>query len=176
MTLERVIAKTFAMDDTAWCRHANPWSVILRNTALPLLILALWSRLWLGLYALIPVAISFLWIWLNPRIFSAPASFDSWASKAVLGERIWMNRDIVPVPPHHRLIPNILSAISATGLLFVFFGLLVFGIWPALFGILLIYCGKLWFLDRMVWLWEDSQNNPAIAELPPPCKKPGTHI
>jgi hypothetical protein len=22
----------------------------------------------------------------------------------------------------------------------------------------LVYCGKLWYLDRMVWLWEDMQD------------------
>ena len=48
MTLERTIAQLFRMDDATWLRHANPWSGILRNTALPLLIMAFWSRLWLG--------------------------------------------------------------------------------------------------------------------------------
>lgn len=48
MTLERKIAQTFALDDETWLRHANPWSLVLRNTVLPHLILAFWSRLWLG--------------------------------------------------------------------------------------------------------------------------------
>jgi hypothetical protein len=30
-------------------------------------------------------------------------------------------------------------------------------------GMLLVYAGKLWFLDRMVCLWEDSRGT-AIAE------------
>jgi hypothetical protein len=47
MTFERTIARLFRMDDTTWLRHANPWSGILRNTALPALIVAFWSRLWL---------------------------------------------------------------------------------------------------------------------------------
>lgn len=47
-TLERRIASLFRLDDETWRRHANPWSVVLRNTALPLLILAFWCRLWLG--------------------------------------------------------------------------------------------------------------------------------
>jgi len=29
------------------------------------------------------------------------------------------------------------------------------GKWPTLLGSVLICCGKLWFLDRMVWLYED---------------------
>ena len=112
MTLERKIARAFALDDVTWLRHANPWSVILRFTVLPILVLAFWSRLWLGWWAVIPIALSLLWIWFNPRIFPAPRSLDHWTSKAVLGERVWLDRDIVPVPDRHRTIPNVLSAIS----------------------------------------------------------------
>ncbi|OPX64882.1 MULTISPECIES: DUF6653 family protein [unclassified Methanoregula] len=165
MTLERNIAKAFALDDMTWRRHANPWSVALRNTALPLLVLAIWSRLWLGWYALIPLAIAILWIWYNPRIFPEPTSFDHWASKAVFGERVWLNRDSVPVPAHHRKVPKVLSAVSGIGMLFVFWGILVFDPWPTLFGMALVYAGKLWFLDRMAWLWEDMRNNPAYSRL-----------
>ncbi|OPY32842.1 MAG: hypothetical protein A4E34_02219 [Methanoregula sp. PtaU1.Bin006] len=165
MTLERTIANAFALDDETWRRHANPWSVALRNTALPLLVLALWSRLWLGWYALVLLAVAFLWIWYNPRIFPEPATFDRWASKAVFGERIWLNRDRISVPAHHQRVPNILSAISGIGMLFVFWGVLVFDAWPTLFGMALVYAGKLWFLDRMAWLWEDMKDNPAYSGL-----------
>lgn len=53
MTFERTIARPFGMDDATWLRHAHPWSVILRFTVLPLLILAFWNRLWLGWLAVI---------------------------------------------------------------------------------------------------------------------------
>jgi len=158
MTLERKIASAFALDDKAWRRHANPWSVLLRSTALPILIFAFWSRLWLGWYALVPVTAALLWAWYNPRVFPAPASFDHWTSKAVFGERIWLNRDTIPVPAHHRIVPNILSMVSGIGILFVSLGVLTFDLWPTLFGMALVYCGKLWFLDRMVWLFEDMKD------------------
>jgi Family of unknown function (DUF6653) len=35
MTIERIIAQMFRMDDATWLRHANPLSVILRFTVLP---------------------------------------------------------------------------------------------------------------------------------------------
>jgi hypothetical protein len=152
------MATVFALDDETWLRHANPWSVLLRTTALPLLVVACWSRLWLGWYALVPLAVALLWTWYNPRIFPAPASFDHWASKAVFGERVWLNRDTIPVPAHHRTAPNILSAVSGTGMLFVFWGVLVFDLWPVLFGMALVYAGKLWFLDRMAWLYGDMKD------------------
>jgi hypothetical protein len=158
MTLEHGIARAFALDDKTWFRHANPWSVLLRNTVLPLLVLAFWSRLWIGWSALVPVALALLWAWYNPRVFPAPSSFDTWASKAVLGERVWLNRDSVPVPGHHKVVPNILSLVAFTGLLFVVWGVYAFDTWPVLSGMVLVYSGKLWYLDRMVWLWEDMKD------------------
>ncbi|MCK9581822.1 MAG: hypothetical protein M0Q92_15430 [Methanoregula sp.] len=48
MTLERMIANDFALDNETRFRNANPWSIALRNMVLPILILASWSRLWQG--------------------------------------------------------------------------------------------------------------------------------
>lgn len=158
MTVERRIAGSFRLDDGAWIRHANPWSVFTRFTALPLLVLSLWSRAWIGWWAVVPVALSLLWTWYNPRIFPPPASLDSWASQAVLGERAWLNRDLVPVPAHHRTIPLLLSAVSGLGMVIALGGVALLDPWPALFGILLVYAGKLWFLDRMVWLWQEMRD------------------
>jgi hypothetical protein len=158
VTIERKIAGLFRLDDEAWRRHANPWSVILRNTALPLLVLAFWSRAWIGWWAVVPVAAALLWTWLNPRLFPPPRSFDHWTSESVLGERVWLNRDAVPVPVHHRRAPNVLSAVGGVGALFVLWGVLTLGVWPTLFGAALVYLGKLWFLDRMVWLWRDTRD------------------
>jgi hypothetical protein len=158
MALEQKIALFFGMDDATWLRHANPWSVISRNTVLPALVISLWTRIWLGWWAIVPVALSLLWTWYNPRIFPAPGSLDSWASRGVLGERAWLNRDTVPIPPYHRTIPNLLSAISGLGMLCTLWGVIVLDPWPTLFGAMVVYMGKLWFLDRMVWLWRDMQD------------------
>lgn len=157
MTVEREVAGLFRLDDAAWMRHANPWSVILRFTVLPLLILAFWSRLYFGWWAVVPVVFAVLWTWLNPRIFPAPQTFSHWTSQAVLGERVWLNRDKVPVPAHHRRVPAILSVVSGCGMLLVFWGVLVFDPWIVVFGTVVVYLGKLWFIDRMVWLWQDMK-------------------
>ena len=122
MTLEKKIPAVFAMSDAVWQRHANPWSGLTRFTALPLLILAFWSRVWLSWWALVPVGLALLWTWLNPRLFRKPASTRHWISKGVLGERVWSNRNEIPVPKHHRRVPNILSAISAISGIFVIWG------------------------------------------------------
>lgn len=69
-----------------------------------------------------------------------------WASKAVLGERVWLNRHSVPIPEHHRRAANILTMISASGLV------------PPIFGVALTALGKLWFVDRMAWLYEEMKD------------------
>jgi hypothetical protein len=158
MTLERGIAAAFAMDEGTWQRHANPWSVWTRVATLPLVVLAVWSRAWLGWWALGPVAAVVLWTWWNPRLFARPRSTDNWASKGVLGERVWLNRDVVPVPRHHRRMPHILSAVAAAGVIFLVWGLVELALWPTLLGMALTFLGKLWFLDRMVWLYEDMSD------------------
>jgi hypothetical protein len=156
MTLEGNIARAFRMSDEAWQRHANPWSVWTRFTALPFLVLACWSRTWLGWWALPVVVMSLVWVWLNPRIFPRPASYESWASKVVLGERIWLNRNAMPIPARHRVLPHVLNAMGVLGIAMVIWGVAVLELWPTLMGIAVAYFSKLWFADRMVWLYEDT--------------------
>ena len=69
-----------------------------------------------------------------------------------------MNRDVIPVPQYHRTVPHILSGVSGVGMLMVLWGVLWFEVWPALFGVVMVYFGKVWFLDRMVWIWQDMRD------------------
>jgi len=156
MTLERKIANIYRMDEKARRRHSNPWSGYSRFSMVPLIGLAFWSRVWLGWWALVPIIIVLLWAWFNPRIFPEPKSTNNWASKVVLGEWVWMNRKNVSVPKHHIFMPNISSVISAIGAILFIWGLVVLGIWPTIVGGIVI--SKLWFADRMVWLYEDMKN------------------
>lgn len=69
-----------------------------------------------------------------------------------------MSRKHIPVPKHHYLVPNLLIGISGIGLPFVAWGLWKLEIWPLLLGTSFVYAGKVWFLDRMVWLYEDMKD------------------
>jgi hypothetical protein len=158
MTMERGLARAFALDDEGWRRHANPWSVWTRVATLPLIVLAVWSRAWIGRWSLVPIALVAAWTWINPRLFPAPRSTESWASRGVMGERVWLNRDRVPVPARHRLAPHLLTGVAASGAVLLIWGLARLEPWPTLTGTVVAYLGKLWFVDRMAWLYEDMKD------------------
>lgn len=152
------ISETFAMDDATWKRHASPWSVWTRFATLPFLALAIWSRTWIGQWAWLPVIILSIWLWFNPRAFAAPKHTNNWASKATFGERVLLNKKTVTIPKHHAKASSILSALAGFGVPFLVYGLYYLEIWPTILGVSVIYIGKMWFLDRMVWLYEDMKD------------------
>ncbi|MCM4161267.1 hypothetical protein FHG64_02890 [Antarcticibacterium flavum] len=163
MSFEKKIAGLFNLTEENWQRHANPWSVWTRNLSLPLLILAFWSRIWIGWYSLIPIGLAILWTWLNPQLFDKPKNTNNWASRSVMGERFWINRKNVPIPLHHRIVPKILSAVATIGSGIVVFGVFELDLWLTVLGSILVYTGKLWFLDRMVWLYFDMKEQHITA-------------
>ena len=158
MTLERHLAQLFGMDEKARRRHTNPWSVLTRISAIPLLGLAFWSRVWLGWWSIVPIISVFIWLWLNPRIFPEPESTNNWASKVVLGEWVRMNRDKTPIPKHHIVLPNIITAIGFIGVILFVYGLAVMHLWLTILGGVVMMLSKLWYADRVVWLYEDMKD------------------
>ncbi|KAF0093752.1 MAG: hypothetical protein E1N59_2582 [Puniceicoccaceae bacterium 5H] len=149
------LAKAHSFDDQVWMRHANPWSVWTRFIILPLLSLAVWSRIWIGWWSLIPTVLLLAWAWLNPRVFPRPKRTTSWASRAVLGERLWVESPRYRLPARHRIMPMVLAIVSSLGLPYVGWGLIALHEWSLYLGLALAILGKMWFLDRMVWLYED---------------------
>lgn len=63
----------------------------------------------------------------------------------------------------HRKVPNLLSAVSGIMMLLIIRSVLFLDIWPVLLGSVRVYLGKLWFLDQMVWLWEDMNKEEEIS-------------
>lgn len=156
MEIGRVMERMMGMDDATWARHSNPWSGWTRVSILPLLVLAVWSRVWLGWYALAPVGLVFLWTWLNPRLFGPPASDAAWMTRGVLGERIWLARSTTPIPAGHAVAAMYLNGAASVGVLFLIIGLWLLDAGLTLAGLVTAMGAKLWFLDRMVWLHRDT--------------------
>ncbi len=161
-TAERRVAKLFGLEGEAWMRHANPVSVWTRFSVVSLLAVSIWSRDWIGWLCLIPIALSVIWMFVNPLLFTAPRSTRNWASKGVFGERIWADRDSVEIPPQFRsAVPRVANAFSTLGLALLAYGLVELSLLPVLAGIVIVHLGKLWFLDRMVLLFEDMKGRNA---------------
>ncbi|MBA4030473.1 MAG: hypothetical protein C0478_06220 [Planctomyces sp.] len=157
--------ETSSTEAAQWMRHANPWSVWTRVPLLLVWIVVVWSRVWLGWWSLIPIALTLLWTIYNPRAFPVPKSTRSWASRAVLGERVWINRGQIPIPPHQQFAAQLLAGIAAVGLPFLVWGLVTLEVWPTALGAVIAIGAKLWFCDRMVWLYDEmSPRHPDYAQ------------
>lgn len=154
MDIFRATERLMRMDEETWTRHASPWSVYTRFSILPLLVAAIWARAWLGWWVLLPLALIVVWIWVNPFVFAKPASTDNWASKVTFGERVWLNRHIIPVPAHHTGWAHGLSIAAGLGLIPLFWGVWRFDPGWTAAGLALTMGAKTWFCDRMVWLYE----------------------
>ncbi len=163
--LFRFAQKSMLMDDTTWARHANPWSVYSRMTILPLVALAVWSRVWLGWWALVPVAACLVWTWANPRLFARPAHTDGWAAEGTLGERLFMDEMSDRVPAHHRRAVAVLTLANMAGAVLLGYGLVALNPWITFWGLTTTMGAKLWTFDRMVWLWRDSGMRGAAPSL-----------
>jgi len=155
MTLEKEIGKLFNLKDNNWLKHANPWSVWTRFATLPFLILAIWSRIWLNWYCLIPISIIIIWLFINPTLFKKPKTFNSWASKAVIGEKYWANRNNNIIPNHHKTPIFILTLLQSIGGILLTIGLWKLNVNITIIGTIIIYLTKMWFLDRMVWIFNE---------------------
>lgn len=58
------------------------------------------------------------------------------------------------------MVPHILTSVASLGLAPLVYGLWTLSVCPTLMGLLLVYAGKLWFFDRMVWLYRDMKSGP----------------
>lgn len=156
MKIFKVSSRLMSMSDDVWRRHMNPWSVYTRMLTLPLFALAIWSRVWLNWFALIPVGLVIIWTWLNPRIFPEPKSTDNWASKVVLGERLLISHSAqeLKLSSQHIAVNRVTNLLSSIGAMVMLIGLYQLNLWMTLCGMLTSMIAKLWFVDRMVWLWE----------------------
>ena len=155
MKIAQWAERLMGMDDAVWAKHSNPWSGWTRVSVLPLLCLAIWSRVWLGWGCMWLVLAVLAWTWLNPRLFGPPAHNNAWMTKGVLGERMWLAQQDVPIPAHHALFGRFLNIAAGIGVALLAYGLWRLDIGWTLAGLIASMGAKLWFLDRMVWLYAD---------------------
>jgi hypothetical protein len=154
MAYDKVALKLMCMSEEVWNRHANPWSVWTRIALFPFWFIAIWSWLWIGWWAFVPVGVLAILTWLNPRVFKPYIDDKPWSTRGVLGERIFINRKRVPIPREHLIMAHLLSGLAGVCLVGAIVGFILADFWLALGGWLLTVSLKIWFVDRMVWLYE----------------------
>ena len=98
-----------------------------------------------------------LWTFWNPRAFPVPASTDNWMSKVTFGERAWLNTARYPIPAHHARMARYLGLLAGAGLVPLVWGLWALHPWSVVLGLFITVGGKLWQMDRMVWIYEDMK-------------------
>jgi len=160
MPYDKFLVYIMSMSDEVWERHANPWSGWTRFATFPIWFIAIWSWTWIGWWAILPIVILSVWTWLNPRIFPPYKSDQSWMTRGVLGERIFINRQQKPIPSEYVKIAHLLSFFAFLFLMFAIWGFIQQEFWLALGGYLLSVFSKMWFVDRMVCLYDRMKDNP----------------
>jgi hypothetical protein len=64
--------------------HSNPWSAWTRLLSVPLVFVPIWNRSWRQ------GAILGVWLIANPVVFPEPKDDKAWATRAMLGEEMWI--------------------------------------------------------------------------------------
>lgn len=69
-----------------------------------------------------------------------------------------MQRGDIPIPQHHLRLISILNVLQTLSVIILAIGLWKLNLYLTIYGMTTIYLSKMWFLDRMVWLYEDTEN------------------
>jgi hypothetical protein len=88
-----------------FARHSNPWSAWTRLFNAPLIFVPIWNRSW-GQGALLG-----MWLIVNPLVFPEPEDDKAWATRAMLGEEMWISRH----PLDRAMVLNIGASIFGIG-------------------------------------------------------------
>ncbi|WP_435153545.1 DUF6653 family protein [Haladaptatus sp. DFWS20] len=131
-----------------WSRHANPWSVWTLVVAYPMLILAIYRRRRLLLVG------TLLFVSVNPLLFAPPDDDEAWATRVVLGERVWFERGLLSSPRD-----SLFVGVTAPIHLFALRAAIKRQPVRTLFGTAVSLVCMFVFFDRMVRLYELRPKN-----------------
>jgi Family of unknown function (DUF6653) len=124
-----------------WKRHSNPLSVWTRILSYPLVYVPFWDRSWKQGAAVAA------WFAVNPMLFPEPESDESWATRVVLGEELWMAKRL-------RDLSTALTGASAAFFAGGLWSSYKRRFWPTMFFGGTAFLLKLWYIDRMTFYYE----------------------
>lgn len=137
-----------------WRRHSHPLSGWSRSLTQPLLCLPLWNRSWSQGLAIA------VWLAVNPIIFPPPRHNRAWMTRAILGERVWVNglkRQI-----RAGSIPVDDAALWFSVIQTVLLDISLYAAWRKRAAVMALsnvgaVAFNLWYLDRMARLYDEHQ-------------------
>jgi hypothetical protein len=92
-------------------------------------------------------------------------TWERHASPWSVWTRVWLNRKTIPIPGHHVRMAHLLTAASALGFAVALVGAFLNDWLATVSGGLMAWFAKMWFCDRMVWLYDEMKNtHPPYAE------------
>lgn len=138
-----------------WRRHANPWSVFTRFAAIPAGILAGWSRVWIGWWAVLPLVLVVVWLIINPFVFKPIDKPTHWISKGILGEQLWLEGS--PALATHRGALRVLLGFGILGMASMFAGVIWLNPWLAGVGAVLVTATQVWRIKRFARAFDEHE-------------------
>lgn len=133
------------LDRYVWARHANPLSGWSRVASMPLLMACLYRRNWRGL------ALTVVFVVLNPVLFPPPEDDSAWMTRVVYGERLWTRQD------HGQLsYPEILNLCNGVAAAYAVYAALERRPAETALATALSMALKFWFVAEMGHLYEDG--------------------
>lgn len=129
-------------EDRLWARHSNSWSGWTRVPSGAVIVYAMYRRNWRLLGA------AFVWVAMNPFLFSPPETEDAWMTRAVLAERWWIREET------NRTVglnyPNICNTAGALGFIYALYAAWRQSPKGATLGVVASIGLKLWWLRELV--------------------------
>lgn len=89
--------------DRRWAGRSHPLCVYSRLAAAYFLVLCVYTYRWLSYDAIWPIGMCLFFLLINPFIFPAPRHDRAWATRAVLGQRLWRGLRQWDVPTFSRI-------------------------------------------------------------------------
>ena len=146
------------MKEKTWERHANPISGFTRIITYPFVYIPLWFLAefledplthW---YVAVLGILVIIWFAVNPRLFKKPANFHHYMSRGVLGEKLWTE------DRKKDTFATTLSVLTAPFFFISLYTSYLQFFWETMFFATVPFLLKLWFIDRMVFLYDHEKS------------------
>ncbi|GAB4576504.1 MAG: hypothetical protein Tsb0019_00150 [Roseibium sp.] len=119
----------------------------------------MWSRIWVGVPAATLLTLStVILLVLAPRFLATLATNVTWARTAGFGERVWLNRLLVPVPPVRGQRLTVLYLVGWTGTVVALWGAVSMQPVLSLSGLAVAYSAQITCITELSSLYRFMQD------------------